>query len=136
MPAQNIQPDGWARPRGYANGLVANGPFVFVAGQVGWDPTNPEPTFPKTFHEQFGLALSNVLAVVKKAGSTPEDVVQMTVFVTDRDEYIAQLKEVGEQWKKHFGRHYPAMALIQIARLLSDEAKVEIQAMATVRSPP
>ena len=135
MPHQIIQPDGWARPRGYANGIVAHGSFLFVAGQVGWDPTNPEPTFPKGLAAQFDLALSNVMAVVKKAGARPEDVVQMTCFVTDRDEYIAQLPDIGAAWKKHFGRHYPAMALVQVARLLSDEAKVEIQAMAAVKSP-
>lgn len=135
MPSTNIQPDGWARPRGYANGMVASGPFVFVAGQVGWDPTNPVPTFPRSFPEQFGQALANVLAVVKKAGSTAEDVVSMTIYVADRDEYLTHLKEVGEQWKKHFGRHYPAMAAVQVARLVDDLARVEIQAIATARSP-
>jgi enamine deaminase RidA (YjgF/YER057c/UK114 family) len=135
MALNNIQPDGWARPRGYANGIVCNGPLLFVAGQVGWDPTKAEPTFVKGFAEQFGQALSNVMDVVKKAGSAAEDVVQMTVYVTDRDEYITQLKEVGAQWQKHLGRHYPAMALIQVAALLSPEAKVEIQAVAVVRGP-
>jgi enamine deaminase RidA (YjgF/YER057c/UK114 family) len=134
MPSNTIQPDGWARPRGYANGMTASGPFLFVAGQVGWDPTNEVPTFPKTLVEQFDLALSNVLAVVKKAGSTPQDVINMTVYVANRDEYVEFVKDIGGVWKKHFGKHYPAMALVQVARLLSDEAKVEIQAVATVKS--
>jgi enamine deaminase RidA (YjgF/YER057c/UK114 family) len=135
MPATQIQPDGWARPRGYSNGMVANGPFVFVAGQVGWDPVNPVPTFKEGFAAQFDPALANVMAVVKKAGSSAEDVVQMTIYVADRSEYLSALKEVGEAWKKHLGRHYPAMALVQVACLVDDHARVEIQAMAAVRGP-
>ncbi|MFZ5470272.1 MAG: RidA family protein [Myxococcota bacterium] len=129
---RDVQPQGWARPRGYANGVLAEGKLLFIAGQVGWDPATPEPTFPKSFVEQFDRALQNVLAVVREAGGTAENLTQLTLFVTDKAEYLAALEEVGAVWKKHAGRHYPAMALVQVASLLSDEAKVEIQGMAVL----
>lgn len=127
-----IQPKGWAKPRGYSNGIVATGRFVSIAGQVGWDPFNSVPTFPATFTEQFALALSNVMAVLLEAGGKPEHLTRMTVYVTNKHEYIDALVEVGAAWRKHVGKHYPAMALVQVAGLLDDRAKVEIQADAVL----
>jgi enamine deaminase RidA (YjgF/YER057c/UK114 family) len=132
MPHTIVQPDGWVPPRGYANGVVATGRMLFTGGMVGWDPTSAEPTFPPTFEAQFDQALSNVMAVVQKAGGTASDVVRMTVYVTDKREYLASLKAVGAAWKKHLGRHYPAMALVQVAALVEDAAKVEIEVTAVL----
>lgn len=129
---QTIQPDGWVRPKGYANGIVAEGKFVFVAGQVGWEPTSAEPKFPHSFAEQFDQALSNTVAVLRAAGSGPEHVVRMTIYVTDKREYLQSLPGVGAAWKKHLGRVFPAMALVQVAGLVEDLAKVEIETTATV----
>ena len=98
-----IQPKGWARPRGYANGIVATGRWLSIAGQVGWDPVNPVPTFPATFVEQFDRALENVVTVLREAGGAPEHLVRMTVYVTNKHEYIAALVEVGTAWKRHCG---------------------------------
>jgi enamine deaminase RidA (YjgF/YER057c/UK114 family) len=127
-----IQPKGWARPRGYANGIVATGRLLSVAGQVGWDPLNPVPTFPATFVEQFDRALENVMTVVREGGGKPEHLTRMTVYVTNKHEYIDALVEVGAAWRKHVGKHYPAMALVQVASLLDDRAKVEIWADAVL----
>ncbi len=127
-----VQPEGWARPKGYSNGMVAEGRMVFVAGQVGWDPTNSTPKFPATFAPQFAQALGNVMAVVKAAGGGPEHVVRLTVYVTDKREYLMALKEVGEAWRTHMGKHFPTMALVQVAALVEDDAKVEIEATAVL----
>lgn len=135
MTTTTIQPDGWVRPHGYSNGVLAEaGRILFVAGQIGWDSTKEEPTFPQGFPAQFGQALANVLAVVKKAGGRPEDVCRMTVYVSDRKTYLAHRREVGEQWRKHFGKHFPAMSLVQVACLLDDGAMVEIEATAVLPS--
>ena len=127
-----VQPAGWARPKGYANGIVAEGRMLFVAGQIGWDPTSETPRFPEGFAAQLEQTLANVLAVVREAGGTPESIVRMTVYVTDKHAYIAAGKEVGAAWRKHLGRHYPAMALVQVAALLEDQAMVEIEATAVL----
>ena len=127
-----VQPDGWARPSGYSNGMVAEGRLLFVAGQVGWDPTSPTPKFPPTFPAQFAQALSNVMAVVRKAGGGPEHLARLTVYVTDKHEYLGSLKELGAAWRDHLGKHFPAMALVQVAGLVEDGAKVEIEATAVL----
>jgi enamine deaminase RidA (YjgF/YER057c/UK114 family) len=132
--SQTIQPDGWVPPKGYANGIVATGKTLFVGGMVGWDPRSATPQFPATFAAQFEQALSNVMEVVKTAGGAPEHVARMTVYVTDKKEYLASLKEIGAAWKKHLGRHYPAMALVQVVALVEDQAKVEIEATAVLES--
>lgn len=129
---KTVQPEGWARPKGYANGVVAEGRMLFVAGQVGWDPTTEVPTFPTSFAAQFEQALKNVMAVVQAAGGTSADIVRMTVYVTDKREYLASLKEVGEGWKRQLGREFPAMALVQVSALVEDQAKVEIEATAVL----
>lgn len=129
---KTIQPEGWARPKGYANGVVAEGRMVFVAGQVGWDPTSETPKFPSTFAEQFDQALANVVAVVRAGGGEPSQIVRLTIYVTDKTEYLASLKPVGEAWRKHMGKNFPAMALVQVAGLVEDGAKLEIEATAVL----
>lgn len=127
-----VQPAGWARPKGFSNGMIAEGKMIFVAGQVGWDPTSAEPKFPPSFAAQFGQALSNVLAVVKTAGGAAENIVRLTVYVTDKREYLSALKDIGASWREHMGKHFPAMALVQVAGLVEDHAKVEIEATAVL----
>jgi enamine deaminase RidA (YjgF/YER057c/UK114 family) len=132
--SQIVQPEGWVTPKGYANGVVATGKVLFVGGMVGWNPRNAAPEFPATFSGQFDQALSNVIEVVNAAGGKPEQIARMTVYVTDKKEYLASLKEIGAAWKKHLGRHYPAMALVQVVALVEDLAKVEIEATAVLES--
>jgi len=127
-----VQPAGWAPPKGYSNGIVARGRTLFTGGIIGWDPTNPIPTFPTSFAGQFAQALENLMAVVTSAGGKASDLVRMTVYVTDKREYLASLKEIGAAWKQHLGRHYPAMALVQVVALVEDAAKVEIEATAVL----
>jgi enamine deaminase RidA (YjgF/YER057c/UK114 family) len=130
--SRSIQPLGWARPRGYANGVLAEGRLLFVAGQVGWDPKSSKPKFPKTFAAQFDQALSNVVDVVREAGGVPSDIARMTVYVTSKRDYTSALKQVGDAWKRRIGRHYPAMALVEVKGLLEPAAKVEIEATAVL----
>jgi enamine deaminase RidA (YjgF/YER057c/UK114 family) len=128
-----IQPDGWAVPRGYSNGIVAQGKVLFVGGQIGWDPRSPTPKFPEGgFSVQFDQALANVIEVVRAAGGKPEDVARLTIYVVDKKEYLGALKELGGSWRRHFGRHYPAMALVQVVALVEDLARVEIEATAVL----
>jgi enamine deaminase RidA (YjgF/YER057c/UK114 family) len=138
MPHTFIQPEGWVPPKGYSNGVVASGKTLFTGGVVGWDPTKAIATFPETFEAQFAQALSNVMAIVKTAGGQADDLVRMTVYVTDKRQYLGALKAIGASWKQHLGRHYPAMALVQVAALVEDAAKVEIEATAVLeeRSTP
>jgi enamine deaminase RidA (YjgF/YER057c/UK114 family) len=125
---QVVAVPGFPPPKGYANGIVASGRRLYVAGQVGWDER--EVIVSDDVGEQFVKALDNVLAVVRAAGGRPEDVVKMTVFVTDVDGYVAARALLRTAWRERFGRHYPAMALIGIARLFEPGAKVEIEAVA------
>lgn len=129
---QIVQPLGWARPRGYSNGVAATGRVLFVAGQIGWDPTSSRPKFPKTFAGQFDQALANVVAVVREAGGRPEDLARLTIYVTSKTEYLAAAKAVGASWRRRVGRHYPAMALVEVKSLLERSAKVEIEATAVL----
>jgi len=131
-PKRTVQPPGWAKPRGYSNGIVAEGRVLFVGGQIGWDPTSEVPRLPASFAEQFDAALANVLAVVKEAGGSPEDLVRCTVYVTDKDAYRSATKAIGESWRRQIGRHYPAMALLVVSALLEDDAMVEIEATAVI----
>ena len=130
-----IQPDGWAVPRGYANGIVATGKMLFIGGQIGWNPRSTTPEFPSmTFEGQFEQALSNICEVLAAAGGKPEHLTRLTIYVTDKKEYLASLKSLGTAWRKHLGRHYPAMALVQVVALVEDLAKVEIEATAVIES--
>jgi len=127
-----IQPAGWQQPRGYSNGVAAEGKFVFVAGQIGW---NEESEFVSDdFAEQAAQALRNVVAVVEAAGGTAQNITRMTWYVTDKHEYIAAMREIGDAYRVIIGRNYPAMTLVQVAALLEDRAKVEIEATAVI--PP
>ncbi|MET0625166.1 MAG: RidA family protein [Pyrinomonadaceae bacterium] len=129
---KTINPKSLGRPRGYANGqLTAPGPrLLFVAGQIGWD--EQQRLVGDDFVEQFDRALRNVLAVVVEAGGAPGGVARMVVYVTDKREYAARTAEIGERWRALMGRHYPAMALVEVKGLLEDGAKVEIEATAVL----
>ena len=128
--SETILPEGWPRPRGYANGVLAEGRVLAIAGLIGWDAS--ETIVSDDFTAQFRQALRNVVAVVEAAGGRAEDLVSITVYVTDKHEYIAALSDVGAAWREVVGRHYPAMALVQVAALLEPRAKVEIQGLAVL----
>ncbi len=123
-----VQPDGWARPRGYVNGMVGEGRWLQVAGQVGWEADCTFAT--DDFIAQFAKALDNVLAIVVAAGGYVDGLASMTVFVTDIAEYRARAKELGPIWRERLGSHYPAMALVAVSALVEPRAKVEILATA------
>jgi enamine deaminase RidA (YjgF/YER057c/UK114 family) len=126
-----LQPPGWAKPRGFSNGIAAKGgTTVFVAGQIAFDSRNIIQE--KTFAGQFRQTLVNTLAVLAEAGARPEHIVRMTWYVTDKREYLGAIKEVGAAWRELMGRHYPAMAVVQVGALIEDAAKVEIETTAVV----
>jgi len=127
---QTLQPEGWKSPSGYASGIVASGPMVFVSGQIGW---NADHVFESNnFVEQVRRALQNVVKVVAEAGGGPEHIVRLTWYVTDKREYINRLKEVGIAYRSVMGAHYPAMTLVEVRALVEDSAKVEIEATAVL----
>lgn len=125
-----VNPEGFAPPKGYSNGALCTGPTLFIAGQIGWNAQGVFET--DDLAEQFGVALDNVIAVVRAAGGKPEDIAKMTVYVTDLDAYRSSLKAVGQQWRTRLGRHFPAMALLGVAGLVELRAKVEIEAVAVL----
>jgi enamine deaminase RidA (YjgF/YER057c/UK114 family) len=125
-----LQPPGWAPPRGYANGVAAEGRQVFVGGQIGWDEN--QRFVSDDFAAQARQALFNVVAVLAQAGAKPEHLVRLTWYVTSRDEYHAALAEIGSAYRELIGRHYPAMSVVVVAGLLEPRAKVEIEATAVV----
>jgi enamine deaminase RidA (YjgF/YER057c/UK114 family) len=125
-----LQPEGWARPKGYANGIEARGRLVFVAGQIGWDKN--ERFTAKDFAGQFEQALRNILAVLAQAQAGPEHIVRLTWFVTDKRAYLADARRVGEIYRAVMGRNFPTMSVVQVAALIEDEALVEIEATAVV----
>ncbi len=125
-----LQPEGWARPRGYSNGIEAKGRLVFVAGQIGWD--KDERFTAKDFAGQFEQALKNIVAVLAEAQAGPEHVVRLTWFVTDKRAYLSDARRVGEIYRAVMGRNFPTMSVVQVAALIEDEALVEIEATAVV----
>lgn len=130
MSREILQPPGWARARGYSNGVAAEGRLVCVAGQIGWDA---EQRFHSDdFAHQVRQALANVVAVLACAGAKPEHVVRLTWYVTSRDEYNAALAEIGAAYRELMGRNFPAMSVVVVAALLEPRAKVEIEATAVV----
>ncbi len=128
--AKQLQPSDWATPKGYANGIEARGRQVFIAGQIGW---NGQCVFETDdFVAQVEQALLNIVAVLAEAGGHPAHLVRLTWYVTDKREYQARQREVGEAYRRTIGRHFPAMTLIVVADLLEDRAKVEIEATAVI----
>jgi enamine deaminase RidA (YjgF/YER057c/UK114 family) len=125
-----LQPEGWAKPVGYANGIAARGKLVFVGGQVGWNSQCAFET--DDLVGQVRQALRNVLAVLAEAGAGPQHITSMTWYFTDKAEYRANLKPIGQVYRELLGRHYPAMAAVEVVALIEDRAKVEIQAMAVI----
>ena len=126
-----ILPDGWPRPSGYSNGIAARGRIVAVAGQIGWNPVTLKFDSVELV-DQVRTTLSNVVAVLRAAGATPEHVIRMTWYITDRDAYVANTKRIGEVYREVFGRVYPALAVVVVAGLIEAQALVEIEATAVV----
>ena len=127
---KTIQPDGWPRPKGYSNGVVAEGKLLFIAGQIGWDAS--EKLVSDELAPQFEKALENVKAVLTAAGGAPEHLARVTIYVTDKTEYRENTRKIGEAWRRVLGSVYPAMSLVQVADLLEDGALVEIEATAVL----
>ena len=130
MKKRSLLPAGWVKPKGYANGVAANGTQVYIAGQIGW---NEEARMTSDrFAEQAVQALRNVLAVLREAGGQPEHLVRMTWYVTDKREYLVSLKEIGQAFRALIGDYDIAMSAVQVVALIEDDAKVEIEATAVV----
>lgn len=125
-----LHPQSWKPARGYANGVAASGRMVFVGGMIGWNAQQEFET--DDFIEQIAQALRNVVDVLAEAGATPEHLVRLTWYVTDRDEYVSRLKELGTVYREILGKNYPAMALVQVVALVERRAKVEIEATAVM----
>ena len=125
-----LQPEGWAKPVGYANGIAARGRLVFVGGQVGWNAQCQFET--DDFAGQVRQTLANVVAILAEADAGPQHITSMNWYFTDKAEYLANLKGIGEAYRAVIGRHFPAMAAMQVMALIEDRAKVEIQATAVV----
>lgn len=125
-----LQPAGWPRPKGYSNGVAAQGRQVFVAGQVGWDAQGRFVS--ANLAGQVKQALVNIMAVLNEVDAKPEHIVRLTWYVTSRDEYHAQLREIGEAYRAVMGKHFPAMSVVQVVALMEAEAKVEIEATAVI----
>ena len=125
-----LHPPHWMRPSGYSNGVAAEGRQIFVAGQIAWDAERQIVS--DDFVAQVEQALRNIVHVLAEAGARPEDLVRLTWYVVDKREYLARSNEVGEAYRRVIGRHFPAMTLVQVAALVDDRAKVEIEATAVV----
>lgn len=127
---KSVQPEGWPRPKGYSNGIVAEGKLLFIAGQIGWDAE--EKLVSDELVPQFAKALENVAAVLTAAGGKNEQLARVTVYVTDKSEYKKHARAIGEEWRRVLGKVFPAMSLVQVADLLEDGALVEIEATAVL----
>ncbi len=125
-----VQPPGWTRPKGYANGILAEGRLLFVAGQVGWNER--EEFESEDFVKQTEQALKNIVAVLSEGGAKPEHIARMTWYVTSKSEYLDRLAEIGKVYKSVIGPVYPAMSLVQVAGLVEVGAKLEIEATAVI----
>ena len=132
MNLSTINPESLGAPKGYSNGVLVRGDcdLLFVAGQVGWDQN--QEIVSERFSEQFRQALANICATLAKAGGEPSQLVRMTLYVTDKQEYIEQQSEVGEAYRSLVGRHFPAMTLVEVKSLLEVGAKVELEATAAL----
>jgi len=127
--AQILQPSGWPAPKGYANGMAADGRLVVTGGVIGWDHHGQ---LPDDFVAQVRQTLRNISAILAEGGARPEHLVRLTWYVVDMEEYLANLKTLGQIYRDVFGTHYPAMALVQVVRLVEKAARVEIEATAVV----
>ena len=125
-----LQPPGWARAKGFSNGIDASGRLVFIAGQIGW--TGQGEWKARDFAGQFRQALANILEVLKEAKGEPQHIVRLTWYVLDKKEYLGALKDVGAAYRDLMGKHYPTMAVVQVSGLVEDEARLEIEATAVV----
>lgn len=123
-----IQPDGWAKAKGYANGVLAKDGTLYIGGQIGWDEN--KRFVANDFVGQMRQALRNIAAIVEAAGGQVSDVTRLTWFVTDKSDYLAHQAEVGAAYREVFGKHFPAMSMLVVAGLVEDEALVEIEATA------
>ena len=126
---QILQPSGWPAPKGYANGMAADGRLVMTGGVIGWDH---QGRLPADFVAQVRQTLGNISAILAEGGARPEHLVRLTWYVVDIEEYLANLKTLGQVYRDIFGAHYPAMALVQVVRLVEKAARVEIEATAVV----
>ncbi|PYS75115.1 MAG: enamine deaminase RidA [Acidobacteria bacterium] len=129
-----INPESLGAPRGYANGVLAEpgGRLLFIAGQIGWDAR--QQIVSDDIVAQFDRALANVITVVTEAGGRVEQIARLIIYVTDKDEYRAHMKEIGDRYRARMGKHFPAMVLVQVAGLLEDRAKVEIEGIAVLEA--
>jgi len=127
---QILQPPGWARPRGYANGVAASGRLVFIAGQIGWDEGGRFVS--DDLVAQTRRALENILTILAEAGGKPEHIARMTWYVVDKRDYQARAAEIGAVYRELMGRHFPAMTAVEVSALIEDRAKVEIEATAVI----
>jgi enamine deaminase RidA (YjgF/YER057c/UK114 family) len=129
-PHDILHPAGWAKARGYSNGTAATGRMVFTGGLVGWNADQQFET--DDFAGQTAQALRNIVAVLAEAGAQPDHLVRLTWYVTSKADYLAALPALGDAYRQIIGRHYPAMALVQVVALVEDRAKVEIEATAVI----
>jgi len=132
MPSQPINPESLGAPQGYSNGLIVDsgGKLLFIAGQIAWNQEHQIVS--SDFVEQFDRALQNLLTVVNEAGGRATDISRLVIYVTNKMEYSQRTKEVGERYRAHMGKHFPAMVLIEVKGLLDDSAKVEIEGIAVI----
>ncbi|MCJ7420491.1 RidA family protein [Sphingomicrobium astaxanthinifaciens] len=127
---QLLQPPGWPRPKGYANGVAASGRMIFTAGVVGWNAA--EEFVATDLAGQFRQVLENTRAILAEGGAAPEHIVRMTCYVTSRDDYVASLEQIGAGWRAVLGKVFPAMAVVEVSRLVEPAALVEIETTAVV----
>lgn len=130
MEERAIQPPGWPRPKGYANGMVAEGRLLVTGGLIGWDEQQCFPS--DDFVDQVRQTLANTVCVLASGGARPEHIVRMTWYVTSKREYLERQRELGTVYRETIGRHFPAMAVVEVAALLEDRAKVEIETTAVI----
>jgi enamine deaminase RidA (YjgF/YER057c/UK114 family) len=126
---RRLQPPGWPEPKGYANGMLAEGRLVFVGGQIGWDASG---AFAGDLAGQVRQALLNIVAVLAEADARPEHIARLTWYVVDRADYLAHQREIGAAYREVMGRHFPSMAVVQVVALIEAEALVEIEATAVL----
>ena len=125
-----LLPPGWSRPSGYSNGIAAEGRLVFTAGQIAWNENNK--IVARGMAAQVGQTLKNAVAVLAEADAEPHHIVKMTWYITSRTEYLEDLKEIGRIWREIIGKHYPAMAVVEVSALIESSAKVEIETTAVL----